>query len=643
MPQLIGNDIIIGRTGDGQPLTLTREQRARQVYIAGATGTGKSKLVEHMIRQDLLAWPRWRCGVVVLDPHGSLYDGLMTFIAANGLTRLPIVPIDLRRGDMVVSYNALRQRGGDPAVIVGALVRAIIHAWGQPNTDQTPRLAKWLTALLGLIYERGGTLVDALPLLTQEDVRRSAAGDLRNLFARAVWEGASGLKAGDFQEQVESTFNRLGRLLDNLTMRACLCQHGPSLDLSRALEQGWIILVSLATAGAHVDETDARTFGSMLLSDLWTAACCRGKRDEGAGGVRPCYLYVDEFQSFVNPTIAAALDQARGFGIHATLCQQYPSQLLDRGEIGRMIYNSVMANTRTKIVFQLDHPEDLAALSLWLGRNSVDIDQVKHQHYSTKVMGHNLQYLPSYSESHSEGEAEASGTGTGISNTEGAVTSHSYGVSSGTSEGSGSGVSDGQSWVGEDAANAAMGLVGNPQGASHGENAFTGQSHAEGMSEAWSESEISSKTVSRSKSQSKARSRSSSSGTTSSPMLMPVMGQEASPPLFRAIEEQLFRFTQWLSSQRDRHCMVRLAGTTLPVAMVTPTVNRPLTTRLYVTNWILRRLGMLEFALPMEEALKRVESRRLSFPAEALALPAGGEPVTVKRRLPRRDAASPRE
>ena len=102
-------------------------------------------------------------------------------------------------------------------------------------------------------------------------------------------------------------------------MRAALCQDGPSLDLSAALRDGKIILVSLATAGTQVTEEDARTFGSMLISDLWTAAQARGKTDEGGTGAKPFYGYIDEFQDYVTPGMAATLDQARGFGLHLAL------------------------------------------------------------------------------------------------------------------------------------------------------------------------------------------------------------------------------------------------------------------------------------------------------------------------------------
>lgn len=684
MRETPGNPLILGSTPDGKPIPMTPEQRGRHLYVVGASGTGKTKFLESLIRQDILAWAKSRCGMVVIDPHGELVDSLMGWLACQGLTHLPIVPIDLRRGDWVVAYNLLRPRPiADPAVVVGHLAAAIAHAWGQGDMNATPRLAKWLRTLLATVYDHGGTLADALALLSNAELRRAMIASLRDRFASAVWASTAGLRAGEFLEQVESTLNRLTKFLANRSLQAMLCQGGPSFDFSLALEQGSIVLVSLATAKAQVDSEDAKTLGSVLLSDLWTAAQIRGKGDEAGSARRPCYVYVDEFQNYMNPTIAEALDQARGFGLHFTLAHQFPMQLRDRGDLGRMIYNSVLANARSKVVFQLEHPADLPELALWLGRGQIDLKAVKHQHYATKVLGHQLQYLPSYSTSTSEmygegssqteGEAVSHSEGSGISETE--ATSYSTGgararsaghaVTSGTSEAEGE--SAGLSWQ------ESAGLLG-PSGApplsglssvSSGNSSSLSTTRAEADSnatadiEAWSEthssavtrSQSSADAVSRSRANSTSRSRASgvSQGTSHAPVLIPVMGQEASPPQFWSLDEQTFLLTQGIAALPKRHALLRLADQRLPVElqsrMLAPSPitlrGREAAERLY--------LKRLPFALTMPEALRRLaeqeqqlvrrlcETERLLEPAvyarpvEAHLLPAPAEPVDNRK------------
>src|SRR5690606_26793132 len=129
----------------------------------------------------------------------------------------------------------------------------------------------------------------------------------------------------------------------------------------------------------------------------------RGKRDD----VKPFYLYADEFQKFVTPTIAENLDQARGFGLHLTLTHQFPMQLKDEGRAGLKVYHSVMENASSKIVFRLTDPENLEPLAKWLFMGVINPDEIKHELYSTKVMS----YREEMREIVSEGNSSSFGRG----------------------------------------------------------------------------------------------------------------------------------------------------------------------------------------------------------------------------------------
>ena len=73
-----GNDLnlgqVVGRKGG---LPFPRTARDKHLYVCGGTGTGKSKFLESLTRQDIISWRKSKCGMLVLDPHGSLYDSLI--------------------------------------------------------------------------------------------------------------------------------------------------------------------------------------------------------------------------------------------------------------------------------------------------------------------------------------------------------------------------------------------------------------------------------------------------------------------------------------------------------------------------------------------------------------------------------------
>jgi hypothetical protein len=108
MSRISGNTLELGMVdGKGFPLEMTPEMRSTHLYICGSTGTGKSKMLEGLVRQDIKQWYDTKCGALIIDPHGSLYNSLINWMAWNEpyFKDVPIVPIDLRQSDWTIAYN----------------------------------------------------------------------------------------------------------------------------------------------------------------------------------------------------------------------------------------------------------------------------------------------------------------------------------------------------------------------------------------------------------------------------------------------------------------------------------------------------------------------------------------------------------
>lgn len=574
MQRAPGNNLILGQmAGRLGSLGMSPAERDKHLYVCGGTGTGKSKFLENLIRQDIKQWHRSRCGMLVLDPHGSLYDSLIEWLAWNErILDVPVIPIDLRQDDWIISYNLLRQREADPAVLVDNLTDAMAYVWGQGGTNQTPLFARWSGNVIRALYEKKLTLVEAEYLVdrVEKQIRYAMTADLEDKPSRQDWRFADTLNAKDFESQIGSTVNRLQRFIRNKTMRCMFGQPSASLDLGRALEEGSIILVSLATERAKISKENAELFATLLLSDLWTAAQERGKRD----GVKPFYVYLDEFQRFVSPTIAENLDEARGYGLHLTMAHQFPNQLLDRGDNGRRVYNSIMENASSKVVFRLQHEDNLRAMAQWLFMGVMNPDEVKHELYSTKVMEFREELR----------------------------TSRSYG--SGKSKGGGAfgGLTDSETLGGK--------IVDDWEEDPHAWNRSAAKSS--GDSYTWTDSE----------------NQSESEGT----VLIPVMGKELSHVQFRSLEEQLFRAMAVLFDQQQRQGVARLVGMNAPVSIMTPEVSKVPPSREETMKFLTRCCAKLPFALPTGMAQKQIDERAAKF-ADELFKEAAQETDAVKRRV----------
>src|SRR5260221_3269918 len=61
------------QTGKVELVRIPKSSRRQGTYIIGATGAGKSGLLENLILQDI----RQQIGVCILDPHGDLINSII--------------------------------------------------------------------------------------------------------------------------------------------------------------------------------------------------------------------------------------------------------------------------------------------------------------------------------------------------------------------------------------------------------------------------------------------------------------------------------------------------------------------------------------------------------------------------------------
>lgn len=589
---MLGNPLEIGSlVGSDTSVTIPASARGRHMYVCGGTGVGKSKFLEECIRQDILNWRDSHCGLILLDPHGLVYQNTMRWLARHEFDR-PVIPIDLRRNDWIIAYNLLRPRNeADPSVVVSSFVRALAHVWGADGTDDTPLFARWATVFLLTLYQNRLTLADLTQLLAREDIRRSMIAQVTDEQALYSWQRAA-QGPRDFYQEITSTLNRFQRLYGPAIMKATLGQSDVSMDLKKAIDDGAIILVNLATEGSKIDEVDTKAYATILLTDLWSAAKDRGKRE--GEETKPFYVYIDECQEFITPIIAKSLDQARGFGLHLTLANQYPTQFLNEGPSGKAMYDSILTNARTKIVFRIEHPEDSKTLAQSLFMSTFDTKRIKHILMSTKVMGYKEETR----------EIHSTGTTTYTSRSRG----RGGGSFAGNSAGTGEGTID--SYDPSD-----------PSGTrSRAESWNTSITSAWGMSNSWQEQET--------------EGEAQSENTSTVPMLIPQMGQEVSSVQFSSIEEQLFEVTQSLFDQDDRHFAIRYhGGPKAPLFVTTPTVTPADTSYESVEQLRLRLLSGLPYALPMPEATSRLQARKVKLLNEVVNPPAATLRDTARRRV----------
>jgi hypothetical protein len=249
--------------------------------------------------------------------------------------------------------------------------------------------------------------------------------------------------------------------------------------------------------------------------------------------------------------------------------------MLNAGANGAQVYDSVMANARSKIVFSLDGEENLKPLAQSLFMGVMNPDEIKLKLFSRKIMDYSEETRTVRSES--KNWSEGIGAFTGVTGT----------------EGEGGAVSDGA---------AQESRIWNTTSAS---SDGTSRTSMEGGSS--SESEV--------------------------PFLRPIMGMELSSVQYRSIEEQLFKAMVTLYDQDQRHGVAKLVGMRAPVNIVTPIIEKEATTKNMAATFLTRKYEKLPFALKSTEARKQIEERDRKFVANA-GRQVPDEEIAPKRKVP---------
>src|SRR5690242_19072712 len=105
---------LLGYDARGRPVRLNPDQRKTHSHVIGSSGSGKSKFLEHIIRQDI----NNRQGFALLDPHGTLYHDVVAYCAREVPDR-DVILLDLSGAENVVGFNPFqRAPTGDVSVQV---------------------------------------------------------------------------------------------------------------------------------------------------------------------------------------------------------------------------------------------------------------------------------------------------------------------------------------------------------------------------------------------------------------------------------------------------------------------------------------------------------------------------------------------
>ena len=345
--------LVVGITDarTGAVLALDDATRRRHLHVVGQTGTGKSTLLQHMIRQDLAAGR----GVAVIDPLGNLAQAVLGLVpSARAHELVYLNPTDLERP---IGFNVLEQVHPDKhAVVADDIISAFVHIWGP--TAVADRSQQVLRNSIRALMDSPGTTLLAIPrLLTDPNYRSRIIERIHDPVVLAYWHNQFGAYDEQFRTLVIAPIlNKLDAVLSAGALRNIIGQPKSTVDLKKIMDEGRILIVNMSKG--TLGEGNAHLLGAFLVSKFAQAAFSRVDTPEAKR--RPFYLYADEFQDYASSGFTRILAQARNYALALTLAHQY------LGQLSEALRQAVLGNAASFVALRVG-AEDAPLIAAHLG------------------------------------------------------------------------------------------------------------------------------------------------------------------------------------------------------------------------------------------------------------------------------------
>ncbi len=332
-----GREFVLGENvhrGERMAATIGEAERLSHTWIIGASGAGKSTLLQSLILQDLERGN----GIVVLDPHGDLIDDVLARMPKERIDDVILFdPSDTEHpiGFNVLSAGSEIERTLLASDLVGVF-RRLSTSWG----DQMSSVLG--NAVLAILEsERGGTLLDLRHFLVDDRFRREFLGTVDDDEIRFFWEREYPLIGS---RSIGPILTRLDTFLRPKVIRHIVGQRDGKLDLGRVLSKRQVLLAKLSHGA--IGEENSYLMGSLIVGKLLELALARQQlaKEERA----PFFLYADEFQHFLTPTVETLLSGARKYALGVTLAHQTLGQLAQAPKV----LSALSGNAYTRIAFR---------------------------------------------------------------------------------------------------------------------------------------------------------------------------------------------------------------------------------------------------------------------------------------------------
>jgi hypothetical protein len=321
---------------------IAEKDRATHLYVVGATGTGKTKFLEYLIKQDIEKGN----GFGVIDPHGDLIEDVKGLLILQYSPNDPeitdkVILIDPTDPIFTVTFNPLEKMDGVPlAEQANELICAFRKIWSDSWGVRMEDLMRNSLIALG---EAGLTLIELPAFLSNRAVRQGVLEKVSHPLAKEYFRRFDTITDRSQITWIEPVMNKINAFFSDERIRHIFSSSKSSFNLREIIDSKKILLVKL-NKGKLKDS--AGLLGSLLMAQVQMAAFSRS--DIPQNKRTPFYLYIDEFQNFASESFSVVLSEARKYGLSLIMAHQTLAQIPEE------LRSLILGNSGIQVYFRLN-------------------------------------------------------------------------------------------------------------------------------------------------------------------------------------------------------------------------------------------------------------------------------------------------
>jgi hypothetical protein len=320
---------------------LPETARKMHTYIVGGSGSGKTELLKVLIYE--YARHRGYSTTIVLDPHGDFSEQIAKWKINAGGENLVYVHPKLQSG-LTPCINPLEMSRTSDADEVMNMTECLSEVFKEiiasKDASITANMETLLNAVLFVLIRRNGSTLRDLQRFMRDDqnqdlveyARRSCSIGQKDFFHNSFYDSNFSPTKRALYTKIQSLFN--SQTFYNLTVGKS------TIDLRKIMDSRKLVVFNLSKG--IIGKQTAPAFGRFLMGLFQGLAFQR--QDTPEKDRVPTHIFIDEFQTFVSPSIETVLDETRKYALHLTFAQQYYGQ-----KTNTQLKGAIMSNTAVKI------------------------------------------------------------------------------------------------------------------------------------------------------------------------------------------------------------------------------------------------------------------------------------------------------